>query len=109
LLEKLLQQPALHTDEASAPLLVPNIKETHRANIWAYCSTSAANVNTVIYDFVETQAGVNARSFFDGWQGKLVCNDYSGYKAGFSSGITEIGFKAQARRKFYDLHLANKA
>ncbi|MFP4897550.1 IS66 family transposase, partial [Paraburkholderia sp. EG304] len=38
------------------------------------------------------------------WQGKLVCDDYSGYKAGFQQGITEIGYAAHARRKFFDLH-----
>lgn len=43
------------------------------------------------------------------WRGKLVCDDYAGYKAGFGNGITEIGCMAHARRKFYDLHEANKS
>ncbi|QIL91530.1 IS66 family transposase [Microbulbifer sp. SH-1] len=107
--EELLQQPILHADETPVPMLAPGKKKTHRAYIWAYCSTSTAVVKSVVYDFAETRAGANARSFLDGWQGKLVCDDYSGYKAGFSSGITEIGCMAHARRKFYDLHVANKS
>ena len=34
---------------------------------------------------------------------------YSGYKASFSQGITEIGCMAHARRKFHDLHVANQS
>lgn len=30
-----------------------------------------------------------------------MCDDYSGYKAGFGNGITEIGGMAHARRNFY--------
>src|SRR5690606_20341930 len=81
----------------------------HRAYIWAYCSPATADLHAVVYDFAENRAGANARTFLEGWQGKLVCDDYSGYKAGFQSGITEIGCMAHARRKFYDLHTANKS
>lgn len=38
-----------------------------------------------------------------------MCDDFSGYKAGFVSGITEAGCLAHARRKFFDLHAANKS
>jgi hypothetical protein len=40
---------------------------------------------------------------------KLVCDDFAGYKASFELGITEIGCMAHARRKFFDLHAANKS
>jgi len=43
------------------------------------------------------------------WNGKLVCDDFAGYKPGFELGITEIGCMAHARRKFFDLHVANKS
>ncbi len=42
--------------------------------------------------------------FLGGWCGKLVCDDYGGYKEGFRQGITAIRFAAHARRKFYELH-----
>ncbi|MFC6632369.1 IS66 family transposase [Microbulbifer taiwanensis] len=107
--EALLQHPVLHADETPVPMLAPGKKKAHRAYIWAYCSTSTAAVKAVVYDFAETRAGANARTFLEGWQGKLVCDDYSGYKAGFNKGITEIGCMAHARRKFYDLYTANKS
>ena len=48
-------------------------------------------------------------SFYKDWKGKLVCDDFSGYKASFREGITEIGCMAHARRKFFDLHVANQS
>ena len=38
-----------------------------------------------------------------------MCDDFAGYKASFELGITEIGCMAHARRKFFDLHIANKS
>lgn len=63
----------------------------------------------MIYEFAPSRAGEHARAFLQGWQGKLVCDDFAGYKAGFNQGITEIGCWAHARRKFYDLHVAKKS
>ena len=57
----------------------------------------------VAYDFAPSRAGEHARAFLKDWSGKLVCDDYSGYKASFGAGVTEIGCMAHARRKFYDL------
>ncbi|CAM3353390.1 Transposase, IS66 family [Pseudomonas fluorescens] len=43
------------------------------------------------------------------WKGKLVCDDFGGYKASFALGVTEIGCMARPRRKFLDLHATNKS
>ncbi len=37
------------------------------------------------------------------WRGKLVTDDFSGYKACFELGVTEVGCMAHARRKFHEL------
>lgn len=57
----------------------------------------------------QSRAGEHARNFLGLWNGKLVCDDFAGYKAAFERGITEIGCMAHARRKFFDLHVANKS
>ena len=59
--------------------------------------------------FSPSRAGEHARNFLFIWNCKLVCDDFAGYKASFELGITEIGFMAYARRKFFDLHVANIA
>ncbi len=66
-------------------------------------------MRAVVYDFADSRAGEHARTFLGDWQGKLVCDDYGGYKAGFQQGIIEIGCAAHARRKFFDLHASNKS
>ena len=105
----LLQHNVLHADETPVSMLAPGKKKTHRAYVWAYCTTPFSDLSGVIYEFAPSRAGEHARTFLRNWQGKLVCDDYSGYKAGFNKGITEIGCMAHARRKFYDLHKANKS
>ncbi len=66
-------------------------------------------LKAVVYDFSPSRAGEHARNFLGTWSGKLVCDDFAGYKASFELGITEIGCMAHARRKFFDLHVANKS
>jgi hypothetical protein len=105
----LLEHTVLHADETPVIMLTPGKKKTHRAYVWAYCTTPFSDLSRVIYEFAPSRDGEHARNFLGDWQGKLVCDDYSGYKAGFGNGITEIGCMAHARRKFYDLHQANKS
>ncbi len=105
----LLEHSVLHADETPVSMLAPGKKKTHKAYVWAYCTTPFADLKAAIYDFAPCRAGEHARTFLGDWRGKLVCDDYAGYKAGFGNGITEIGCMAHARRKFYDLHEANKS
>lgn len=106
---ELNRESVLHADETPVAMLAPGKKKTHRAYVWAYTSTPFSNLQTVVYDFAPSRAGKHARTFLQDWQGKLVCDDFSGYKAGFAQGITEIGCMAHARRKFFDLHVANQS
>lgn len=107
--ETLLNDHVLHADETPVQMLAPGKKKTHRAYVWAYASTNFSDIKGVVYDFAQSRAGEHARKFLGNWQGKLVCDDFAGYKAGFEQGITEIGCMAHARRKFFDLHAANKS
>jgi transposase len=107
--EELLQQAVLHADETPVQMLSPGKGKTHRAYLWAYTATQFTDLRAVVYDFAESRAGEHARNFLGEWQGKLVCDDYGGYKAGFQQGITEIGCAAHARRKFFDLHATSKS
>ena len=107
--EVVLAQRVVHADETPVQMLAPGEKKTHRAYIWAYCTTPFSVLKAVVYDFSPSRAGEHARNFLGTWNGKLVCDDFAGYKASFELGITEIGCTAHARRKFFDLHVANKS
>lgn len=104
-----LEHGVLHADETPVNMLAPGKNKTHKAYVWAYSTTPFADLKAVVYDFAPSRAGEHARAFLVNWKGKLVCDDYAGYKAGFGEGIIEIGCIAHARRKFYDLHVANQS
>ena len=107
--EAVLAQGVIHADETPVQMLAPGEKKTHRAYVWAYCTTPFADLKAVVYDFSPSRAGEHARHFLGSWDGKLVCDDFAGYKASFEQGVTEIGCMAHARRKFFDLHAANQS
>jgi transposase len=105
----MLQYRVLHADETPVQMLKPGNGKTHRAYLWAYAPGAFEDMTAVVYDFCESRAGEHARAFLSGWRGSLTCDDFSGYKALIASGVTEVGCLAHARRKFFDLHAANKS
>ena len=107
--ESVLAQRVVHADETPVQMLTPGAKKTHRAYVWAYATSQFCETAAVVYDFSPSRAGEHARNFLRGWKGKLVCDDFGGYKASFELGVIEIGCMAHARRKFFELHATNKS
>ena len=108
---ELLRQPVLHADETPVAMLKPGHGKTHRAYLWSYCTTPFNPIKAVVFDFADSRGGQHVRGFLGlpgtsdkpAWQGKLVTDDFSGYKACFELGVTEVGCMAHARRKFHEL------
>ncbi|MGX6569856.1 IS66 family transposase, partial [Cupriavidus necator] len=107
--EQILQHRVLHADETPVAMLSPGKGKTQRAYLWTYCPGAFEDLRAVVYDFADSRAGEHARNFLGNWKGQLVCDDFTGYKALFAQGITELGCMAHARRNFYDLHAASKS
>ena len=112
--DEILSHQVLHADETPVAMLKPGEGKTHRAYLWAYAPGAFENIKAVVYDFCESRSGEHARRFLGhgtdkAWKGSLICDDYSGYKKGLAQGLTEVGCLAHARRKFFDLHAANKS
>ena len=114
---ELLKHQVLHADETPVAMLKPGNGKTHRAYLWSYCTTRYNETKAVVFDFADSRAGQHAREFLGlpgsdrdrGWHGKLVCDDYSGYKQLLTMGVTEAGCLAHARRKFFDLWANHKS
>ena len=107
-----LQQQVLHADETPVTIMQmgDDEKKPKKGYVWAYATTQYNPVHAVIYDFQPSRSGQHAEEFLKGWQGHLVCDDYSGYKARFKSGdVIEVGCMAHARRKFHELHVTGKS
>jgi transposase len=108
---ELLRQGVLHADETPVAMLKPGHGKTHRAYLWSYCTTQFNPIKAVVFDFAESRGGQHVRDFLGlpstedkpGWTGKLVTDDFRGYKACFELGVTEVGCMAHARRKFHEL------
>jgi len=114
LVAEMLKTSVLHADETPVAMLKPaNLRDgkTHKAYLWSYCTTSFNPMRAVVFDFDESRGGQHVREFLGlpgdehnlGWKGKLVTDDFSGYKACFELGVTEAGCMAHARRKFHEL------
>jgi transposase len=108
LADEMRRHAVLHADETPVAMLKPGHGKTHRAYIWTYCTTVFNDTKAVVFDFAEGRSGENVRGFLGlgkerGWKGKLVTDDFSGYKACFELGVTEVGCMAHARRKFHEL------
>ena len=106
---QLLAQPVLHADETPVALLDPKAGKTKRAYLFAYANArhEGADPPRVVFQFQTSRSGAHARAFLGDWQGTLMVDDYSGYKASFAQGVTELGCWAHARRKWHEQHLAS--
>ena len=103
----LRERVILHADETPVQQLDPGSGKTHRAYLWAYCSTPLdTGPPIVVFDYQTSRSGRHVRAFLGEWQGELMVDDYGGYKHLFGQGVTELGCVAHARRKFFDLNQA---
>jgi hypothetical protein len=107
----MLKSTVLHVDETPVAMRKPGNKKTQRACIWTCCATTYDALKAVVFDFADSRGGLHVRNLLgpdtnagqDGWHGKLVCDDFSGYNACFELGVTEAGCLAHARRRFHEL------
>jgi len=128
---QLLQARLLHADES--PLTILGSKgETKRGYIWAYASGAHEPLQATVFEVHSGRSGRFAREFLrheaprsvspgtdppsaKSWSGFLLVDDYAGYKALFAPAaeacekIIELGCWAHVRRKFFELHVADKS
>lgn len=110
--QAVLGHRVIHADETPVRMLKPAGQrdgKTHRAYLWAYTPGRHEELKAVVYNFCESRAGSHAKAFLEGWCGTVVVDDYSGYKQLMGEHITEADCWAHARRKFFELHAANKS
>lgn len=110
--QEVLAHAVIHADETPVQMLKPASQKdgkTHRAYLWAYTPGRHEDMKAVVYDFCESRAGKHAGEFLQGWSGTLLVDDFAGYKQLMGEKVQEAGCWAHARRKFFELHAANKS
>jgi transposase len=118
----LLQRHCLHADETPVPQLDPGNGRTKKAYLWAYRSNDLQpGPKILVFDYQAGRSGRHAGQFLGDWQGRLVVDDYAGYKALFAAArahpedqrrlepCVELACWAHARRKFFDLFQASQS
>jgi transposase len=118
----LLQRECLHADETPVPQLDPGSGKTKKAYLWAYRSNDLQpGAKIIVFDYQAGRSGRHAGQFLQDWQGSLMVDDYSGYKALFTAArahpdtqrrlepCIELACWSHARRKFFDLFQANQS
>jgi transposase len=113
---RLLSQSTIHADETPVHQLAPGKGKTHKSYLWAYRSNTLDQVPPIIvFDYQTSRHGRHARNFLGEWRGSLCVDDYAGYDKLFKTDTDgaipciEVGCMAHARRKFFDLHVANES
>ena len=110
--QEVLAHSIVHADETPVQMLKRGSErdgKTHRAYLWAYTPGRHEDLKAVVYDFCESRAGKHACEFLNGWRGTLLVDDFAGYKQLMGEHIIEAACWAHARRKFFELHAANKS
>ena len=106
----LRERSVLHADETPVPQLDPGNGKTKKAYLWAYRSSDLETGPPIlVFDYQPGRHGAHVRNYLEGWRGHLMVDDYAGYKALFTQGVTELGCLAHVRRKFFDLYAANQS
>jgi transposase len=118
----LRQRPSLHADETPVPQLDPGNGKTKKAYLWAYRSNDLQpGPKIIVFDYQAGRSGRHAQQFLQDWQGRLLVDDYGGYKALFAAArahpetrlllepCIELACWAHARRKFFDLFQASQS
>jgi transposase len=108
--EHLLNEAVLHADETPVSVLKPGNGKTHRGYMWTYRTGEWGAVQAVIFDFQMSRAGEHPKAFLKGFNGALMIDHYAGYNTVFKdSSCTELACLVHVRRKFFELHEANKS
>jgi transposase len=105
--EFILGHDVIHADESPVKLLSPGQGKTSKAYVWVYRTTNFVARRAVLYDFCLGRGGENARRVLHGFDGTLVSDDFSGYHALQTQGVTASLCMAHARRKLFEAHQFN--
>ena len=103
----ILGHGVIHADETPVKLLAPGKGKTSRAYVWVYRTTNFVAQRAVFYDFSTDRGGEHSRRVLQGFAGTLVSDDFSGYHALQSQGVTAALCMAHARRKLFEVHQFN--
>jgi transposase len=101
----------LHADDTPIDVLSPGNGKTKQGRLWVYTRDDRPSGDTaapaVWFRYSPDRKGIHPQTHLKDYSGILQADAYAGYNAAYASGrIIEAACWAHARRKFYDIHVA---
>lgn len=104
----------LHADDTPVPVLEPGRGSTKTGRLWTYVRDdrpAGSQVPPAVwFQYSPDRKGERPRTHLGSFQGILQADGYAGFDQLYEDGtIVEAACWAHARRKFYDIHVANNS
>ena len=104
----------VHADDTPVPVLDPGRGRTKTGRIWTYVRddrpAGSRAPPAVWYGYSPNRQGQHPREHLKRFAGILQADGYAGYGAIYESGrVLEAACWAHVRRKFYDIHVAERS
>jgi len=104
----------LHADDTPVPVLSPGKGRTRTGRLWAYVRDDRPCGGTdppaVVYRYSPDRKAERPREHLRSFTGILQADAYSGFTPLYNSGeIVEAACWAHARRKYYDVYVADRS
>lgn len=109
-----LKAEKVHGDDTPVPVLAPGRGRTKTGRLWTYVRddrpAGSRAPPAVWYRYSPDRQGMHPREHLARYEGILQADGYAGYGALYESGrVVEAACWAHARRKFYDIYVAEKS
>jgi transposase len=104
----------LHVDDTPVPVLAPGLGRTKTGRLWAYVRDERPSAGpdppAVVYRYSPDRKGERPQSHLKSFAGILQADGYGGFTPLYADGrIVEAACWAHARRKFYDVYVADRS
>ena len=104
----------LHADDTPVPVLAPGRGSTKTGRLWTYVRddrpAGSAEAPAVWFQYSPDRKGERPLGHLKHFAGILQADGYAGFERLYARGdVVEAACWAHVRRKFYDLHVANKS
>jgi transposase len=108
-----LSADKLHADDTPIPVLDPGRGRTQTGRIWTYVRddrpSAGADPPAVWYRYSPDRKGEHPRTHLQTFRGILQADAYAGFGPLYDGSIVEAACWAHARRKYYDLYVADRS
>jgi transposase len=108
MLKRVLLSQVVQTDDTPVPVQDHDGKGIKTGRLWVHVGD--ANNRFIVYDYTPDHSHVGPARIFQGFEGYLQADGYTGYDGLFKDGkIVEVGCWMHARRKFHEARTSDPA